>query len=170
MTLPRPGARARTVLLAAVTLALVVIGIVLVVTGGEDRPTAPSTTAPRPGTATRPTLDLSDSSKAAVSRLAGLSIPGAAADFLTASTEDRTQLDVTFTLPADQVAAFTDGSALPAPVAGDRVITHSSPLWKVNPEGQVSGSSDVRGGVSRAVETVPEGDRIRVRVVLTPTG
>lgn len=170
MRRPHLSTRAKATLLGATTLALVVIGIVLVVNGGDDRPSAPSTTTTAPGTPPRPTLDLTDSSKDAVGRLAGLSIPAGAADFLSASTEDRSQLDVTFTLAPDQVDAFVTGSALPDPVAGNRVITHSSPLWKVNPQGTVSGSSDVHGSVVRAVETVPEGDRTRVRIVLSPGG
>lgn len=179
MTLPELGTRTRARLLGAAVLLLVVIGIVLVVTGTDERTTAPSTTrapagssgpAGSPGSDTRPTLELSDTSKAGVSRTGGLSIPAGAADFLSASTEDRTQLDVTFTLPPGQVAAFVSGSNLATPVAGDRVITHSSPLWKVNPEGDVSGVADVHSGVARAVETVGEGDRVRVRIVLSPAG
>ncbi|MBS1838057.1 MAG: hypothetical protein JST64_10225 [Actinobacteria bacterium] len=168
MRRPHLSTRSRATLLGAATLLLVVIGIVLVITGGDERPTAPTTTTTAPGTPPKATLDLTSSSKDAVSRLAGLSIPAGAADFLSASTEDRTQLDVTFTLPADQVDAFVAGSGLPTPIAGTRVITHSSPLWKVNPEGRVSGSSDDHGTVIRAVETVPEGDRVRVRIVLSP--
>lgn len=168
MSPPRLSARAKGALLGATTLALVVIGIVLVITGGDDAPGGPSTTTSAPGATPTPTLELSSTSKAAISRLAGLSIPGGVADFLTASTEDRSQIDVTFTLPPDQLDAFVEGSALPKPVAGDRVINHSSPLWKVNPEGTVSGSSDARGAVVRSVETVPEGSRIRVRIVLSP--
>ncbi len=170
MSRPQLSARSRATLLAAVTLLLVVIGIVLVVTGGDDRPTGPSTTTTAAGTAVKPTLDVGDSSKDAVARLAGLSIPAGAADFLSASTEDRTQLDVTFTLPTDQEEAFVTGSGLPDLVPGDRVITHSSPLWKVNPEGRVSGASDVHWTIVRSVETVAEGDRIRVRIVLSPRG
>lgn len=152
------------------TVVLVVVGIVLVITGGDDHPTAPSTTTTPAGSATRPTLDLSHTSSAAVARMAGLVIPAGDADFLTASTEDRSQLDVTFTLPENQMASFVEGSKLPALVAGDRVINHSSPLWKLNPEGTVSGAADTHGGVARAVESVPEGTRVRIRVVLSPAG
>jgi hypothetical protein len=58
-------------------------------------------------------------------------------------------------------------SGLPELAAGTRVVTHSSPLWKLTPDGTVSGGTDHRGDVSRAVELVPEGDRLRARVVLS---
>lgn len=163
-------------LLGAAAVALVVIGIVLVVTGGDDAPTGPSTTTTTAsdGQAPTATLALDDTSVAGVSALAALTVPDGVEDFLSAATENKAQLDVSFTLPTDQVAAFTSASGFPALVAGDQVITHSSPLWKVNPEGEVSGASDtVRGSggeVVRAVETVPEGDRVRVRLVVTPAG
>jgi len=144
---------------------------ILIITGGDDRPTAPSTTTTSlaPGAKPTPTLPLDDTSIAAVNKLAGLHIPTDASGFLTTFPEARTQLDVSFTLPPDQVAAFVSGSGLAAPVAGTRVITHSSPLWKLNPEGTVAGVTDTTSGVARAVETVPEGDKVRVRIVLTPS-
>ncbi len=160
-------------LLGALAVVLVVVGIVLVVTGG-DEPTGPSTTTTTvaDGQAPTATLPLGDTSVEGVSSMAGLVVPDGAKDFLTAATENKAQLDVTFTLPSDRVAAFVSGSGFPALVEGEKVVTHSSPLWKLNPEGTESGAADsvtVDGvTVVRAVETVPEGDRVRVRLVLTP--
>ncbi len=160
-------------LLGALAVVLVVVGIVLVVTG-DDEPTGPSTTTTTvaDGQAPTATLPLDDTSVKGVSSMAGLVVPDAAKDFLTAATENKAQLDVTFTLPSDLVAAFVSGSGFPALVEGEKVVTHSSPLWKLNPEGTESGAADsvtVDGvTVVRAVETVPEGDRVRVRLVLTP--
>lgn len=160
-------------LLGALAVVLVVVGIVLVVTG-DDEPTGPSTTTTTvaDGQAPTATLPLDDTSVKGVSSMAGLVVPDAAKDFLTAATENKAQLDVTFTLPSDQVEAFVSGSGFPALVEGEKVVTHSSPLWKLNPEGTESGAADsvtVDGvTVVRAVETVPEGDRVRVRLVLTP--
>ena len=160
-------------LLGALAVVLVVVGIVLVVTG-DDEPTGPSTTTTTvaDGQAPTATLPLDDTSVKGVSSMAGLVAPDAAKDFLTAATENKAQLDVTFTLPSDLVAAFVSGSGFPALVEGEKVVTHSSPLWKLNPEGTESGAADsvtVDGvTVVRAVETVPEGDRVRVRLVLTP--
>ncbi len=160
-------------LLGALAVVLVVVGIVLVVTG-DDEPTGPSTTTTTvaDGQAPTATLPLDDTSVKGVSSMAGLVVPDGAKDFLTAATENKAQLDVTFTLPSDLVAAFVSGSGFPALVEGEKVVTHSSPLWKLNPEGTESGAADsvtVDGvTVVRAVETVPEGDRVRVRLVLTP--
>lgn len=161
-------------LLGALAVVLVVVGIVLVVTG-DDEATGPSTTTTTvaDGQAPTATLPIDDTSVEGVSALAGLVVPEGVRDFLTAATENRAQLDVTFTLPPEQVAAFVTGSGFPALVEGDQVVTHSSPLWKLNPEGTESGAADSvesPGGVTvvRAVETVPEGDRVRVRLVLTP--
>lgn len=160
-------------LLGALAVVLVVVGIVLVVTG-DDEPTGPSTTTTTvaDGQAPTATLPLDDTSVEGVSSMAGLVVPDGAKDFLTAATENKAQLDVTFTLPSDQVEAFVSGSGFPALVEGEKVVTHSSPLWKLNPEGTESGAADsvpVDGvTVVRAVETVPEGDRVRVRLVLTP--
>jgi len=160
-------------LLGALAVVLVVVGIVLVVTG-DDEPTGPSTTTTTvaDGQAPTATLPLDDTSVEGVSSMAGLVVPDGAKDFLTAATENKAQLDVTFTLPSDLVAAFVSGSGFPALVEGEKVVTHSSPLWKLNPEGTESGAADsvtVDGvTVVRAVETVPEGDRVRVRLVLTP--
>ena len=109
------------------------------------------------------------SHRSAISRWNSWNAATDASGFLTTFPEARTQLDVSFTLPPDQVAAFVSGSGLAAPVAGTRVITHSSPLWKLNPEGTVAGVTDTTSGVARAVETVPEGDKVRVRIVLTPS-
>lgn len=160
-------------LLGALAVVLVVVGIVLVVTG-DDEPTGPSTTTTTvaDGQAPTATLPLDDTSVKGVSSMAGLVVPDGAKDFLTAATENKAQLDVTFTLPSDQVATFVSGSGFPALAEGEKVVTHSSPLWKLNPEGTESGAADsvtVDGvTVVRAVETVPEGDRVRVRLVLTP--
>lgn len=156
-------------LLGAATVAIVVIGIVLVITGGDDATTAPSTTTTSlaPGETPAPTLALTDTSMAGVAAYAGLALPASTHDFLTASPEGRTQMDVTFTLPSDDVDGFVTGSGFPA-LGDERVITHSSPLWKVNPEGEVRGAADRTDSVGRAVEVVPEDGRVRVRLVLTP--
>lgn len=171
------------VLLGAAAVALVVIGVVLVVTdtdtetpapapdgrsGGTDATDAtPGGTAD--GSAPAVTLPLQDTSQAAVEDLTGLVLPAGTADFLTAQLDDGTQLDVTFTIPVAAADSFVSASGLPTPVEGDRVVIHSSPLWKLNPEGAIRGALDTSGQVSRAVELVPEGtDRLRARVVITP--
>jgi hypothetical protein len=162
--------RVLTVVAAAVALGLVVVGIVLIVTGDDDpAPTAPTTTAPAK-TSTRATLPLDDTSQAALAKLTGLSFPAGTADFLSTHLDDGSQLDLTFTIPTAARAAFVTGSGLPALEDGRRVVTHSSPLWKLNPEGKIAGATDRHGTVVRAVELVPEGNRLRARVVISPAG
>lgn len=148
----------------------VVVGVTLVVTGGEDPAPRPSTTTTAPAGRSRPTLPLAGRTLtvAEVEDLAGVDVPDGAADFLSAQLDDQRQLDVTFTIPADSVDAFVVGSALPRPEPGRRVVAHSSPLWQLNPEGAVSGARDVREGVARAVEVIDDGDRRRVRLVISP--
>jgi len=159
---------------------LVVVGLAvaawLIATGGSDDtrpapagggPTATTTSSiPTPVTGT---LDLSDTSQAKVAALAGFTFPTSATDFLTAQVGDGTQLDVTFTFEPGDEASFVAGSGLPVPAIGTRVVTHSSPLWKLNPEGSIRGAADVKGRVRRQVELVAEGGRTRVRAVVTPS-
>lgn len=148
-------------------LVLAVVGLVLVLTGGDDGEAAggevSTTSGPqRP----RSTLPLDDLSVAGVEQLSGLAIPDDAADFLTAKLAQNRQLDVTFTMDAEDVEAFAADSGLP-PLAPDaRVILHSSPLWKLNPGGPIRGAADVRDGVNRAVELVDEDGRVRARISL----
>lgn len=165
----RRGAGWRNPVLGLLAVLGVIVGVALVVTGNEEaaRP-GPSTTAPRD--TTRPTLPLGEGtlSQARVAELARLELPEGTADFLSAQLDDRRQLDVTFTIPVEGEAAFVAGSGLPPLTEGSRVVTHASPLWELNPGGTIRGTSDVSGRVRRAVELVPEGDRLRARVVVTP--
>jgi hypothetical protein len=138
----------------------------------DDGPAAPRTTTTRPGPPA--TLPFTSVSQAELSRLAGLSFPPGTADFLTAQLQNRAQLDATFTMAADQAGAFVSGSGLKEPVAGKRVVTHSSPLWKLNTSGELRGTvrtvttpEGVR--LRLAVELVDEpGGRVRARLVVTP--
>lgn len=160
--------RALPFVAGAVAIGLVVFGIVLITTADDtSAPTAPSTTLPT-GSETGATLPLDDTSQAAVEKLSGLEFPPGTADFLSARLDDGTQLDVTFTMPPTDQATFVTASGLPPLESGQRVVTHSSPLWKLNPEGTISGAADTDGSIGRAVEVVPEGDRLRARVVITP--
>lgn len=156
--------RAAPVIAGVVAAALVVLGVVLVLRGGDDdRPT----TAPATTTAPRGTIPVGDTSRRAIEELSGLVLPASTADFLSARLSDGSELDVTFTIAPGDEAAFVQASKLPTLQSGKRVITHSSPLWKLNPEGTISGATDTRSGVRRVVELVPEGDRLRARVVLS---
>jgi hypothetical protein len=159
--------RAAPVIAGVVAVGLVVLGVVLVLRGGDDDPgpKSPATT-----TGPRETIPVGDTSRAGIEQLSGLVLPPSTADFLSARLSDGTELDVTFTMAPGDEAAFVAASGLPALRSGTRVVTHSSPLWKLNPEGTISGATDTRAGVRRVVELVPEGDRLRARVVLSRTG
>jgi hypothetical protein len=138
----------------------------------DDGPAAPRTTTTQAGPP--PTLPFKSVSQAELGRQTGLVFPAGTADFLTAQLQNRSQLDVTFTMPADQAAAFASGSKLREPVAGKRVVTHTSPLWKLNVDGEIRGTvrtvTTPDGAKLRlAVELVDEpGGRVRVRMVVSP--
>jgi hypothetical protein len=148
--------------LAPVVLVVVAAaGIVLVVAGGGD--------GGADGSGEASGLAIEDTGADSVAELGGLALPDSTSDFLTARLDDDSQLDVTFTIAAESEEEFLQGSALADPVEDQRVILHSSPLWELNAEGTVRGSSDLAPtGVRRAVELVEEGGLVRVRLVITP--
>ena len=165
--------RSRRNLVVAVLLVLgLAAGLALVLTGGDEESATTTTSAV---TTTAPEVDplpLEDTSQAALEELTGLVVPAEATGFLTARLDDDRQLDMTFVMPAASVPAFIAASGLPQPVADQRVVIHSSPLWKLNPtEGAaLSGVSDTYGTVDRSVELVTDADgTVRARIVVTPT-
>jgi len=162
----RPG---RAALAALLLLTTGVLGTACSRDGG---PAAPTTSTTRPGPPA--SLPFVNVSQAELARQTGLVFPAGTADFLTAQLQNRSQLDVTFTLPPDQVAAFLEASRLPEPVAGRRVVTHTSPLWKLNVDGELRGATrtvttpeGVRLRVVLELVDEPNG-RTRVRLVVTP--
>lgn len=170
----------RNLVVGAVLAVGFVVGLSLVLFGGEDdepagddrasQPTDPANTTTSEPLEPGAPLPLGDLSQPAVSELTGLQFPPDARDFLTARLDDDRQLDITFVLPAESVATFISDSGLPEPVADQRVVLHSSPLWKLNPEegAPISGILDETDDVRRAVELVTEPDgSVRARVVIT---
>ncbi|MEX0768907.1 MAG: hypothetical protein WD029_10590 [Microthrixaceae bacterium] len=137
--------------------------------------TAPSGNAGEAGsTTTRSinTLPLDDLSVAAISKLSGLNFPTEMTDFLTARGDTDRQLDLTFVMPSSSAATFLADSGLPEPIANKRLVFHSSPLWKVNPEdgSTLSSSQGKFGKVKRAVELVGEEPGfLRARIAITPS-
>ena len=169
----------RNAVIGVVLLAGFVLGLALVLLGGEDD--APSPTTEPPTTDSAPTerdptagvpLELDDEvSEATLAELSELAVPEGATDFLTARLDDDTQLDATFALPPEAVEEFLARSGLPATTPGERLILHSSPLWRLNPEPgqQLRSTSDETDRVRRAVELVDESpDTVRVRITITP--
>lgn len=169
----------RNLVVGVVLIVGFLIGLSLVLVGGgddsADRSPGPESTDASGAPTSAPMepgapLPLDDLSLAAVSELTGLRVPTTATEFLTARLDDDRQLDVTFVLPAEAVDAFVADSGLPEPVADQRVVLHSSPLWKLNPEPgtDLRGVLDETGDVRRAVELVTEPDgSVRARVVIT---
>lgn len=103
--------------------------------------------------------------KADISSEAGIAFPDSTADFRLVRISGR-QLDVTFTVTADDVDAFASGSGITL-ADGQRVITHASPLWDVTIGDAMSGGSSTRNNLERSAEVVPDGDRATVRLTLT---
>ncbi len=171
--------RTRNSLIGALLAAGLVVGLFLVVTGADDTDDTDEN-VPTEGTSKDPATSVverggplelpAELTQDAVAALSGLAIPATATEFLTARLDDDRQLDVTFVLPADSVDAFVTESGLPEPEDDRRVVLHSSPLWKLNPDDgtTIRGTSDSVDGVNRSVELlVAEDGSVRARVVLT---
>lgn len=138
----------------------------------DDGPAAVAQSTTRP-TVTA-TLPFERSTQASLGELLGIRWTPGTADFLTAQLGDRRQLDVTLTVPAAEAGALLGSAGLPEPRPGERVVRHSSPLWKLNPDGELRGATTtVRtpdgDRLRLAYELVDEpGGRVRVRLVVTP--
>jgi hypothetical protein len=156
--------------IVALLLAGLLSGLGLIVVGGTAGDPGTTTTT----TTTSPLRD-ADVSKEAIGQLSGLAFPDGTENFL-ATRVGEDQFDVTFTMSGSDEPGFIEGSELPAPEVGQRLILHSSPLWELNPAAtddgattpEIRGTSSSRQGVRRTVELLDEGpDVVRARVVLT---
>ncbi len=151
-------------------VALAALGLWLVLTGGSDSSNGGSDDAASSvaGSGSTKRLQIKQTDTASVAALGGLDLPDSTDDFKSARLDDDSQLDVTFTITADDEKDFIKGSGLPQPSEGQRVITHASPLWDLDVKGEISGSANTKSGVTRALELTQEDGRTRVRLVLTP--
>lgn len=104
--------------------------------------------------------------KADVAEIGGFDFPSSTAEYRSTRDSDGS-VYVTFTLPADDLSAFTTGSGLELE-PGRRVIVHASPIWDQNPTGDIAGGDSVVDGVRRQVETVrtPGAEQVTVRMSL----
>ena len=149
---------------------MVVAAVALAGCSRDEGAAAPSSTRPT----TPVTLPFVEVTKSQLGELLGLGYAPGTNDFLTARLGNRSQLDVTFTIPPAEVEKFIADSKLAAPKSGDRVVSHTSPLWKLNPEGELKGSmttvtTPAGDKLNVALETVDEStDKVRVRMVVTP--
>lgn len=102
-----------------------------------------------------------------LSSLWGIALPEEVGDYAATRIDD-TEGHVTFTASPGDVDAML-GAADLSPTAGNRVITHASPLWDLNPEGEIAGVTDTTATGTRAVEVISaaDGDTVTVRAILT---
>jgi len=181
----RATRRRNNLIILVVLLCGLVIGMALVVFGGDDG----DDTADGPVlTGEERTQDLEDPDVEAeeqrgvlplddveftvegIEAYTGIVVPDDAEEFLTGRLDNDRQLDVTFLFPAEGEAAFLGTSQLPEPVEGQRVVLHGSALWDLNPpEGvEVRGAVDTFDDVRRAFELIEETPgTLRARIVIT---
>ena len=189
-TAPRTGAtrRRNNLIVLVVLLAGLVVGMTLVVFGGDgdDDATADGPvlggTQPVDDDVTAPGIEGEDDPRgvlplddveftvAGIEEYTGIVVPDDAEGFLTGRLDNDRQLDVTFLFPAEDEAEFLEASQLPEPVEGQRVVLHGSALWDLNPPGgvEIRGATDTFDDVRRAFELVEETPGVlRARIVIT---
>ncbi len=189
-TAPRTGAtrRRNNLIVLVVLLAGLVLGMTLVVFGGDgdDDATADGPvlggTQPVDDDVTAPGIEGEDDPRgvlplddveftvAGIEEYTGIVVPDDAEGFLTGRLDNDRQLDVTFLFPAEDEAEFLEASQLPEPVEGQRVVLHGSALWDLNPPGgvEIRGATDTFDDVRRAFELVEETPGVlRARIVIT---
>lgn len=102
-------------------------------------------------------LQIEGTSAAEISELTGLQFPDDLVEFRSALAETGEQVDIRFVATNEQVEQFIDDSNLPPLVAERRLLTHSSPVWELNPVSATTNSSEVVDG-DDATETPSESD------------
>ncbi len=106
-------------------------------------------------------------SRAEIARRASFDFPASTTAFESVKVGD--ELQVGLKIATTDAAAFETGSGLTL-VAGQRVVTHASPIWDLNPAGEISGGNSISksGKIRRTVEVVtpPTGTQASVRIVL----
>lgn len=109
-------------------------------------------------------LDQVAPTRADVARDAGVDFPESTAGFRLVRLGPN-QIDVTFTVSPDDVESFASGTGVEL-TAGERAITHASPLWDVAVTAPLRGGSSTRNGIRRDVEVVDGGAIATVRLSL----
>jgi hypothetical protein len=115
------------------------------------------------GSTTPPTLPFDTPTKDELATAAGLAFPESTDGYQSVQIGPG-QLDVKFTMAEADVDAFVSGSDLPALTNGKRTLSHSSPLWELNPTEPSAGSEVTRDGLTISVEVVGAGDPRTARV------
>ena len=140
------------------------IGIVGLVIGGALLVWGLVSSAGSPAGESSSAVPFSTPSRSEIARRAGIAFPDSTTKFESVKAAD--ELHVVCTIAARDVAAFESGSKL-ALVAGKRVVIHASPIWDLNPTGQISGGSSRFGAIERQVEVAVDGSVATIRMVLT---
>jgi len=127
------------------------------------------TKQPTPGgaaSAPSSTLPFESPTKDQIGSATGIDFPPSVGEYRSVKL-DSSSLDVTFTMAAADVTDFASASGLTL-TGGKRLITHASPVWELNPTGQVSSGQVRHRGLTSTVEVVSDGsDRVRVRLAVT---
>ena len=142
-----------------------VVGVSLVLVGACSKSPTPGGTTT---TAGREALPFKGSPAAEdVGERAGLAFPESVTDYRSVRVSD-SELDLIFRIAPDDVAAFAEDSGLAPLQAGRLIIVHPSPIWDLDPGGDVESGQSVHDGLVRQVEvvTVPGEDLRSVRVVI----
>jgi hypothetical protein len=132
------------------------------------------TKSPTPGgttTTSRDALPFASSPSAdRLAKRAGLAFPASMTHYRSVRVADD-ELDVTFTVAPEDVAAFAEESGFGTLTPGRLIIVHPSPIWDLDPGGDVESGESRHDGLVRRVEvvTVP-GEPLRtVRLLVTTT-
>ena len=123
--------------------------------GGAAATTSPSVTLP-----------FQSPSKRELAAATGIVFPRSVRDYRSVAIGP-TAIDVAFSMASADVAAFASDSSIELS-AGQRLITHSSPVWDQNPVGSISSGQVRKGTITSMIEVVSgSGDRVTVRLAVT---
>lgn len=138
--------KTRDKIIAAVLVAGFIIGVVLIVT---DLNSSDDNNAD---------LQLQGTSAAEISERTGLFFSDDLAEFRSALSETGEQVDIRFVATAAEVEAFISESELPPLTKNQRLLTHSSPVWDLNPVGSPIDPSEVIDSSESQSEPMSESD------------
>ncbi len=101
---------------------------------------------------------------ASLEEIWGITAPESVSGFLSTQI-DQDESHVVFDIAPAEIDELVDDSGLTLE-AGRRTITHASPLWELNPAGEIAGADDDVDAGHRTIEVVTGGEVATVRIVL----
>lgn len=133
---------------AASLVALAALVGLVAATGCTKKPTPGG-----PTTTTLPSLPFESSpSRADLEDITGLRFPDSTTGYRSARASDA-ELDVTFRMDPADADSFVADSGLPE-LRAERLLAHPSPVWSLDPGGDVRSTSTARDGMRIALEVV----------------